>query len=485
MRTRRLAEAIRLALLAGLVIPPGIAGAAADDDDPHATPHAPPADRTTPGTMVLTREDLERSGYVSLGDVLQRLPQHGSALNPLHNGGGNGEHRVDLRHLGSQRTLVLVDDHRWITGLAGATDLTTIPWAAIERVEITFGADGARHGSGAISAVPLFGFDGNNVTVGASSTTPFGRFGVPGIPGIPGSVTLIPGEDGAQAGDFRPFDLARDGFDIAPDNHLLTPQLEELYAELDLPLLADRAFARSLELALAARWSDYTTVGDTTNASAGFRWRPFADLLVHGAYADGFRAPAIAELFAGTSDVFPSAPCALSSYANGRVDQATWDRCRNGITDANGRFIPGVVRDYETDTQIRATIGGSTDLRPEQVRSRTLGFRYAPKRVEGLAVHLDWYRIEVSHPIGFRSAEAVAFDCDARQDLVACTRITRNRFGDLQGVRRQPEPADRPRSRRLRRRCGLPLRHAGRRVRAALGRGLHQLRRRRRPARFR
>jgi iron complex outermembrane receptor protein len=151
MRTRRLAEAIRLALLAGLVIPPGVAGAAADDGDPHATPHAPPADRTTPGTMVLTREDLERSGYVSLGDVLQRLPQHGSALNPLYNGGGNGEHRVDLRHLGSQRILVLVDGHRWITGLAGATDLTTIPWAAIERVEITFGADGARHGSGAIA----------------------------------------------------------------------------------------------------------------------------------------------------------------------------------------------------------------------------------------------------------------------------------------------------------------------------------------------
>ena len=80
-----------------------------------------------------------------------------------------------------------------------------------------------------VSAVPLFGFNGNNVNVGASSTTPFGRFGFSAnggrLPnGAPGTLTLIPGRPGTAPGDFQPFNLSTDGYNFAPDNYLLTPQ---------------------------------------------------------------------------------------------------------------------------------------------------------------------------------------------------------------------------------------------------------------------
>ena len=45
--------------------------------------------------------------------------------------------------------------------------------------------------------------------------------------------------------------------------------VDELYAELEVPLLADKPFARSLRLSLAARYSDYSTFGDTVNSKLG------------------------------------------------------------------------------------------------------------------------------------------------------------------------------------------------------------------------
>ena len=89
-----------------------------------------------------------------------------------------------------------------------------------------------------ISAVPLFGFGGNNVNVGASSTTPFGRFGVSANGGRAaerraGHADADPGPRRAR----RPATSARstpstDGFNFAPDNYLLTPQERTaLYAQ--------------------------------------------------------------------------------------------------------------------------------------------------------------------------------------------------------------------------------------------------------------
>ena len=68
--------------------------------------------------------------------MIQNITANGSTLNTTYNNGGNGETRVSLRNLGSNRTLVLVNGRRWVagTGLGGAVDLNTIPTAAVERI---------------------------------------------------------------------------------------------------------------------------------------------------------------------------------------------------------------------------------------------------------------------------------------------------------------------------------------------------------------
>ncbi|MXY58580.1 MAG: TonB-dependent receptor plug domain-containing protein, partial [Gammaproteobacteria bacterium] len=97
-----------------------------------------PTDGPQPLTVV-TREDIDDSGLLSVGDLIQRLPMQGSGINRTYNNGGDGSVRVELRALGSARTLVLVNGKRWVASGEGANssiDLNTIPMAAIERVEV-------------------------------------------------------------------------------------------------------------------------------------------------------------------------------------------------------------------------------------------------------------------------------------------------------------------------------------------------------------
>ncbi len=103
----------------------------------------------------LTRDEIQAQGLTSIGDVIQNLSANGSTLNTTFNNGGNGETRVSLRNLGSNRTLVLVNGRRWVggTGLGGAVDLNTIPTAAVERIEVLKDGASVIYGSDAISGV--------------------------------------------------------------------------------------------------------------------------------------------------------------------------------------------------------------------------------------------------------------------------------------------------------------------------------------------
>lgn len=110
---------------------------------------------TSQPVFVLTKQAIAEQGLTSIGDVIQNLSANGSALNTTFNNGGNGETRVSLRNLGSNRTLVLVNGRRWVggTGLGGAVDLNTIPTAAVERIEVLKDGASTLYGSDAIAGV--------------------------------------------------------------------------------------------------------------------------------------------------------------------------------------------------------------------------------------------------------------------------------------------------------------------------------------------
>ena len=110
---------------------------------------------TSQPVFSLSRDEISAQGLTSVGDVIQNITSNGSTLNSTFNNGGNGETRVSLRNLGSNRTLVLVNGRRWIggTGLGGAVDLNTIPTAAVERIEVLKDGASSIYGSDAIAGV--------------------------------------------------------------------------------------------------------------------------------------------------------------------------------------------------------------------------------------------------------------------------------------------------------------------------------------------
>ena len=128
-----------------------------------------PLSQDSPVTFV-DKSDIDKTGLNSINDVLQRLPSAGGGTNTKFNNSGNlgnppdgggvgaGSAEIDLRYLGSKRTLVLVDGLRYVngasaSGIPGATDLNSIPESMIERVEILQDGASSIYGSDAIAGV--------------------------------------------------------------------------------------------------------------------------------------------------------------------------------------------------------------------------------------------------------------------------------------------------------------------------------------------
>ncbi len=112
-------------------------------------------DLTTPAPVtMISKEQVTASGKVSIGDFLQTLPEQGNAINTGVNNGGDGSTRVNLRGIGSQYTLVLINGRRMVPGGTGSSaDLSAIPTAAIESIEVLKDGASAVYGSDAITGV--------------------------------------------------------------------------------------------------------------------------------------------------------------------------------------------------------------------------------------------------------------------------------------------------------------------------------------------
>jgi outer membrane receptor protein involved in Fe transport len=191
--------------------------------------------------------------------------------------------------------------------------------------------------------------------------------------------------------------------------------LDEVYVEAAVPLLKDVVLAKSLDLSLAARYSDYDTVGGDSTFKAGIGWRPIEDILVRGTYSQGFRAPSILELYQGGRQ---------TSF------QGT-DPCNGGAT-ANPA-LPGCVgvpagynqANYNLNGLIPGTISGNTKLKAETADTYSAGVALKPRFLPGLTATVDWYEITVHDAIASQSATQILSLC-AQQGGVFCSLVTRD-----------------------------------------------------------
>jgi iron complex outermembrane recepter protein len=121
---------------------------------------------TAAPVSVIGAEQIEKSGKLTIGDILQDTSfMAGAATNvSVNNGGGDGAARVSLRGLGEVRTLLLLNGRRVVL-----QDVNAMPAAIIDRIDILKEGASAVYGSdavgGVVNIVTKSDFDGAKVSV--------------------------------------------------------------------------------------------------------------------------------------------------------------------------------------------------------------------------------------------------------------------------------------------------------------------------------
>ncbi len=205
--------------------------------------------------------------------------------------------------------------------------------------------------------------------------------------------------------------------------------VNEFYLEANAPLLANQPFVEALNIDLASRYSNYSTFGGTTNSQAGLRWQVDKQLTLRGTWGQGFRAPAIGELYGSPA----------------RFDATLQDPCSapiaNPTTAANCAAL-GVPASYsQPNPQISVTTGGNRLLQPEKARTLTWGGIYSPDWAVGtgwaqrLDITADYYRVTVRNAIQALDAQTQLDDCVASGNAgsLFCQGIHRNATGNIDG----------------------------------------------------
>ncbi|ASD26220.1 TonB-dependent receptor plug domain-containing protein [Brevundimonas diminuta] len=113
---------------------------------------------STSPIVTVGQEDFQATGSVTIDSLINDLPQFVPSVSSTSNNPSNGgQANIDLRGLGSQRTLVLMNGRRVVPSNAdGTVDINILPTPLIRNVEVISGGASAAYGSDALSGVANF-----------------------------------------------------------------------------------------------------------------------------------------------------------------------------------------------------------------------------------------------------------------------------------------------------------------------------------------
>ena len=176
------------------------------------------------------------------------------------------------------------------------------------------------------------------------------------------------------------------------------------------------------ELIGAVRLSDYSLSGSTTTFKGGANWKPIKSLRLRGSYAEGFRAPAIGELFGTLSrfDQTISDPCSNDSTA-------PQNYLNNATVFANcvAAGVPNDASYQQANPQISVLVSGNENLKPESSKSWIFGGVFSPEFLPGFSVEVNHYNIKVRGAIQTVNAAVTLDQCVVQNDPAACALVTR------------------------------------------------------------
>lgn len=203
--------------------------------------------------------------------------------------------------------------------------------------------------------------------------------------------------------------------------------VKEYYTEVNVPILADMFMAKNLSVRGAVRFSDYSTVGDTTSWNVALDWAPVEEVRFRVIRAQSTRAPNINELYSPPSQDFPTGlndPCV---GVTATTPGATADACRAdaGVManiQANGAFTLN-----QADVQgVSGYNRGNTELKEEKGKSWTIGATVSPTGLlEDFDFSADYFDIKIDDAIVPTPRQFILNQCYGGGNASFCDFITR------------------------------------------------------------
>lgn len=195
--------------------------------------------------------------------------------------------------------------------------------------------------------------------------------------------------------------------------------VNELFAEANIPLLANRSWAQQMTLDLAYRWSDYSTSGSSSTYRIGLDWQAVDALRIRGGYNRAVRAPNIGELF------YPQT-LGISRYVDpcaGATPEYSAEQCaRTGVTAAQyGNILAS------PSERNNALYGGNPELEPEVADTITFGMVIDAS--DTMLFSIDYWDIDIDGVISNVPAEVTLDQCALLGNL--CDGIYRSDNGSF------------------------------------------------------
>lgn len=169
--------------------------------------------------------------------------------------------------------------------------------------------------------------------------------------------------------------------------------VKSAFGEMIVPIIGGGS-GPELTVSAAARYDDYSDVGDTFNPRFGATFKPVEWVSIHGAWGKSFNAPSLAD----SPDAAATTVFLLPSFANGTFRPPA-DLVASGAYPA---FVPGSF--------ILAARGNAPGIRPQTATTWSLGVDIEPPFVPGLTFGVNYYNIDYKDFIGlppFENADSL------------------------------------------------------------------------------
>jgi len=175
--------------------------------------------------------------------------------------------------------------------------------------------------------------------------------------------------------------------------------VDEVYGELDAPILRDRPFFHLLEVDPSARYTHYKSYGSSFTYHVNAQWAPAAVLRFRGNYGTNFRAPNLYEQFvADQTGFYPGADDPCSGFGTESAPTSTrYKNCLAALTPILG---PNATNYIATGSILTTTQGGRGILKAEHAKTWGIGgILTAPRRIADFSLAVDYWDVTVKDEV--------------------------------------------------------------------------------------